>query len=242
MHFILPMKDIIGQALLDFQNNNYTEDITTYSSLDEEDVIPLPYLFRTFEEMPKIEQRALELCKGKVLDIGCGAGGHSLYLQAKELDCTALDISHGAISVCTSRGVQKTVQNNILNFSGTKFDTLLLLMNGIGIAGALEQLGVYLKHFESLLLPDGQILLDSSNIIYMFDQDEDGGYWIPDNGRYYGEVEFQMAYKNSFGERFKWLYVDFETLTRVCTVNGFDCELVMQGEHYDYLAKLALKS
>ncbi|WP_350287247.1 class I SAM-dependent methyltransferase [uncultured Croceitalea sp.] len=236
------MKDIIGQALLDFQNNNYTEDITTYSSLDEEDVIPLPYLFRTFEEMPKIEQRALELCKGKVLDIGCGAGGHSLYLQAKELDCTALDISHGAISVCTSRGVQKTVQNNILNFSGTKFDTLLLLMNGIGIAGALEQLGVYLKHFESLLLPDGQILLDSSNIIYMFDQDEDGGYWIPDNGRYYGEVEFQMAYKNSFGERFKWLYVDFETLTRVCTVNGFDCELVMQGEHYDYLAKLALKS
>lgn len=236
------MKDIIGQALLDFQNNNYTEDIATYSSLDDEDVIPVPYLFRTFEEMPKIEQRALRLCMGKVLDVGCGAGSHSLHLQKNGFDCTALDVSEGAIKVCTSRGLQKTIQDGILNFSGTKFDTLLLLMNGIGIAGTLKQLGNHLRHFESLLLPNGQILLDSSNIIYMFDQDEDGGYWIPDNGGYYGEVEFQMAYKNNKGDRFKWLYVDFDTLTRACSVNGFDCELVMEGEHYDYLAKLTLKS
>ena len=70
---------------MDYHHGNYTEDIKTYSSLDEEDVIPLPYLFRDFDEMPKLEQKALELAHGKVLDIGCGAGNHTLYLQPRDM-------------------------------------------------------------------------------------------------------------------------------------------------------------
>ena len=72
------MSDIFGNALLDYQNGHYTEDIITFSSLDEKDVIPLPYLFRDFDTMPLLEQKALELCNGEILDIGCGAGSHSL--------------------------------------------------------------------------------------------------------------------------------------------------------------------
>ncbi|UII75002.1 class I SAM-dependent methyltransferase [Flagellimonas sp. HMM57] len=234
------MEDIFGTALLDYQNKNYSEDIKTYSSLDEEDVIPLPYLFRSYNEMPLLEQKALRLAKGKVLDIGCGAGSHALHLQNKGLEVTALDTSKGAIEVCKERGVKTTVQNTILNYHESKFDTLLLLMNGIGLAGKLIALVEFLNHLKSLLLPNGQILLDSSDIIYMFDQDEDGGFWVPNNGEYYGEVCFTLEYKGHKGPPFNWLYIDFSTLKNACETNGFNCELVSQGKHYDYLARLSL--
>nr|WP_299174714.1 class I SAM-dependent methyltransferase [uncultured Allomuricauda sp.] len=235
------MADILGKALLDYHSGNYTEDIKTYSSLDEEDSLPLPYLFRSFKEMPILEQKALQITKGKVLDIGSGAGNHSLYLQNKGFDVTALDTSEGAIAVCNQRGLKSTVKSSILDFSQDKFDTLLLLMNGIGLAGKLSAIDGFLKHLKSLLLPKGQILLDSSDIIYMFEQDEDGGYWIPDNAQYYGEVQFQMEYKGQKSLPFPWLYLDFNTLKNACEANNLNCEIVISGEHYDYLAKLSIK-
>ena len=227
---------------MDYHLGNYSEDIKTFSSLDEEDVIPLPYLFRNFEQMPDLEQKALQMTKGKVLDIGCGAGSHTLHLQEEGLDVTALDSSVGAIEVCQKRGVSKTVHTNILDYKEEKFDTLLLLMNGIGLAGTLENLDTFLKHLTSLLKPNGQILLDSSDIIYMFDEDEDGGRWIPSNGKYYGEVTFVMEYKKQTTDTFPWLYLDFNTLQNACLANNLHCELVSLGPHYDYLAKLTLKS
>ncbi len=235
------MEVIFGNALLDYQAGQYSEDIKTFSSLDEEDYIPLPYLFRNFDEMPFLEQKALELAKGTVLDIGCGAGNHALYLQQKGFKVTALDNSKGAIQVCRERGVLKTVQSTVLAYSGIKFDTLLLLMNGIGLAGNLDDLGDFLGHLKSLLQPNGQVLLDSSDIIYMFNQDEDGGYWVPENGRYYGEVTFIMAYKEQKSKAFPWLYLDYNTLQNACLANNLNCELVVEGDHYDYLAKLTLQ-
>ena len=235
------MADVLGRAVMDYQQGNYTEDIKTFSSLDEEDVIPVPYLFREFKDMPKIEQKALKLAGGKVLDSGCGAGSHALYLQNKGLEVTALDNSEGCIAVTKERGVQKAVLSNILDYSEEPFDTLLLLMNGIGLAGTLGGLTAFLRHLASLLKQNGQILLDSSDIIYMFDEDEDGGYWIPDNGKYYGEVTFSMQYKDLKSEPFDWIYLDYNTLQNACWANGLECELIILGEHYDYLAKLTLK-
>lgn len=232
--------DIFGKAVLDFQNKKYSSDIKTYSSLDEEDLIPIPYLFRSFKEMPKLEQKALQLCSGSILDIGCGAGSHSLYLQEKGFDVTALDASEGAIAVCKLRGIKNTFCTDIYDFKGQKFDTLLLLMNGIGLAGKLNQLNVFFTHLKTLLNPNGQILLDSSDILYMFDEDEDGGYWIPDGIDYYGEVTFEMEYKNSKSKPFNWLYLDYNTLQRAALSNAFDCELIQEGEHFDFLAKLSL--
>lgn len=233
--------DVLGEALLDYQNGKYTEDIKTFSSLDEEDSIPLPYLFRDFNQMPKLEQKALELCKGRVLDIGAGAGSHSLFLQKKGLEVTALDSSPGAINVCEQRGIKKTIVAEILNYEKYSYDTLLLLMNGIGIVGSLDYLDSYLTHFKKLLSPNGQILLDSSDLIYMFDQEDDGGYWVPDNGTYYGQVQFQLSYKGEKGEPFHWLYIDFKTLKEHCEKVNFNCKLVSKGDHYDYLAKLTLR-
>ncbi len=233
------MKDLLGKAMLDYQKGLYAEDIETLSSLDEIDTLPLPYLFRSFNDMPPLEQKALGLCQGSILDIGCGAGSHSLYLQQKGFEVTALDMSKGAIETCRLRGVVNCVHTDILEFKSRKFDTILMLMNGIGLAGHLKNLGGLLEYLKSLLHSGGQILLDSSDIIYMFDEDDDGGRWVPDSGSYYGEVEFTMRYKDLKSEPFFWLYLDYRTLEHEASVCGLHCEMVKKGQHYDYLARLS---
>lgn len=232
--------DVFGDAVFDYQQGFYTEDIMTYSSLDEEDVIPLPYLFRDFKKMPVLEQKALALCKGSILDIGCGAGSHSLYLQKKGFTVTALDSSKGAIATARARGIESCIHSEIMNYEEGQFDTLLLLMNGIGLAGELKNLGEFLSHLKKLLKPNGQILLDSSDIIYMFEEDDDGGRWIPTQNEYYGEVTFKMRYKDKESAPFPWLYLDQNTLQRAANANHFNCDIVSLGEHFDYLARLTL--
>lgn len=234
-------KDILGAALLDFHNGNYTEDIITYSSLDEKDTLPLPYLFRTYAQMPELEKKALALCKGSILDIGCGAGSHPLYLQEQGFDVTCLDQSKGAIAVCKARGIKNLHEGSLLEADLGTFDTLLLLMNGIGIAGQLKHIDLIFNRLKSLLNQNGQILLDSSDIMYMFELDDDGGYWIPEDTPYYGEVRFTMEYKKQKSNEFSWLYLDFNTLQRAADFNGLSCELLFEGNHYEYLARLSLK-
>lgn len=234
------MKDLFGKAILDYQTNNAPEDLITETSISEEDEMSVAYLFRTFEEMPLIEQKALELAKGKVLDIGCGAGSHSLYLQnEKGLDVTSIDISANAIECCQLRGLKNAIEVDVLDLDSNtnKFDTILLLMNGTGIFGTLKKVPTFLQKLKSLLNPGGQILIDSSDIIYMFDEDEDGGKWIPSDN-YYGEVTFTVTYKNEKEASFEWLYLDYNTLQNAAFDNGLKCELIKEGEHFDYLARL----
>ena len=230
------MKDLFGKALLDYQNGNYTEDLITSTSISDEDELPLPYLFRSYKEMPKLEQKALQLAKGKVLDVGCGSGSHSLFLQSKGIDVKAIDISKGAIEVTKLRGVLNSELKDVLDETDT-FDTILLLMNGTGIFQELSQVLKYLKHLKSLLKPQGQILIDSSDITYMY-EDDDGGVWQNMNSDYYGELDYFLSYKSEDETPMKWLYLDFNTLLTACKAVGLQCDLVIEGEHYDYLARL----
>lgn len=231
--------DLFGDALTDYQNGAYTEDLITYSSLEQEDFLPLPHLFRSFNEMPFLEQQALKLCRGDVLDIGCGAGSHSLYLQEKGHQVTAIDSSAGAVYTCRKRGVRNVIHKDITDYSGTKFDTILLLMNGIGIARKISLLGPFMEHLKTLLNPGGQILTDSTDILYVFEE-EDGSYRIPANQDYYGEVVFTVEYKGVKDEPFPWFYIDFNLLRDMAENHGFNCKLVDSGDHFDYLARLSL--
>lgn len=230
--------DIIGSALLDYQTGKHCENIITYSSIGGNDQMDIPFLFRSYEEMPIIEQKALDLCKGNVLDIGCGAGSHALYLQKKNLTVKAIDISKGAIETCVLRGVKKAVVQNIWDIKNEKFDTILGLMNGVGISEKLDNLTSFLLHLKELLSSEGHILLDSSDVIYMYEE-EDRDAILKETEKYYGEVAFEMVYLGQFSKLIRWLFVDFSTLESHAQKAGLKCELIIQGYHYDFLVRLS---
>lgn len=225
----------MGKAIWDYFHQNSPEDIITESSVSEQDVLPVSYLFRNFAEMPPIEQKALELSKGKVLDVGAAAGSHSLYLQnEKQLDVTAIDISEKSIEVCKLRGVKNSVCRNLLNFNDGTFDTILLLMNGTGIFETIDRMDVYLKKLDQLLNPGGQLLIDGTDILYMFENPE--GIELPTD-HYYGEVEYYVSYKDEEDEPFKMLYLDYDNLKTSAEEIGFKVEKVIEDED-SYLARL----
>ena len=231
--------DVYGNAILDFYHGKEVK-LTTFSSIAGEDELPMNHLFRDYQEMPALEQMALKLSKGKILDLGCGTGSHSIYLEQQKLDVKAIDISIGAIEVCKLRGLQHASHQDFWELKNEKYDTILALMNGIGICGTLDRLKAFLSHLKSLLSPDGQILIDSSDLIYMF-EDEEGEIDIPSSETYYGEVEFYMEYNNQRSLKFNWLYVDYKTLEEYAAEVGFKCKLICEGAHYDYLVRLSLK-
>lgn len=237
------MKDLFGKAILDFQTNTSPEAIITETNISEADEMDVAYLFRNYKEMPNTEKKALQLCKGKILDVGCGAGSHSLYLQEEGFDVTSIDISENAIKACSLRGLKNLKVQNLLDLDSEsnhdKFDTILLLMNGTGIFETIDKTSKYLQKLKSLLTDGGQILIDSSDIIYMYDEDVDGSYSVPADN-YYGELTFTIHYKNQTEEDFSWLYLDYNTLQNACHENGLQCELVLEGNHFDYLAKLTV--
>jgi SAM-dependent methyltransferase len=224
---------------MDYWEEKPVGELWSHSSLGTSELVPVAHFFRDFHAMPDLEKNALELCRGKVLDIGCGAGSHCLFLQEAGLECTGLDLSADAVDVASRRGVKKTLCKDIFEVEVGDFDTLLLLMNGAGVAGTLQGLRKLLHHLSGLLAPGGQILLDSSDLIYMFEEDEDGGVWVPGNVAYYGEVTYRWEYKGQRGAEFPWLFADFETLKREAGMLGFEVTLVREGPHYDYLACLS---
>lgn len=233
------MKDLFGQAMWDYQHGQYTEDLKTETTISEEDDLPVSYLFRTFAQMPPLEQQALQLARGKVLDVGCGAGVHGLYLQNERgLEVHSIDLSPKAIEVCHLRGLRNAEVQDVWQAKG-QYDTILLLMNGAGMCGRLKQMGAFYTHLKTLLAEGGQILTDSSDLLYMFDQHPDGSYEVPLYFDYYGEVDYIVRYKGQEEAPFPWLYVDYNTLQNVAHAVGLDCELLAEGEHFDYLARLS---
>lgn len=228
------MKDLFGSAILDYQNGLNTEDLITATSISEEDILPISYLFRSYDEMPILEQKALDLCTGKVLDVGCGAGSHSLYLKQKGLIVKSIDISPKAIEVCKRRGLTNVACLDMIN-EEEKFDTIILLMNGSGVFRSLSQTPYFLNHLKNLLTTFGQILIDSSDISYMYEDHVN----VNELSHYYGELDYYITYKGA-SEVFPWMYLDYDNLNAIAKEVGLKCELVLQGEHYDFLAKLTV--
>ncbi len=227
------MPDIFGAAITDFFNGETNAEIIVSSEDFEDDAIPVSYLFRSYSEMPKIEQFALKNSKGKVLDVGCGAGSHGLYLQEKGLDVLGIDTSEGAITIALKRGLKNAEVRSFLDIEGT-FDTILLLMNGTGIIGALDAIPQFFEKLKTLLKPNGRVFIDSSDLIYLYD---DGS----EVEGYYGQLQYKLKYKDLEGDSFPWLFLDKENLAEEANIHGFNCDIVLEGAHYDYLAELTLQ-
>ena len=232
-------KDPMGCAIADFHKNGKASRLRVFSPMFDEDEIPVKTLFRSLDDMPAIEQEALRRASGCILDVGAGAGCHSLALQQMDKQVTAIDISPLAVATMRERGVENVLQQDFFTLDG-QYDTILMLMNGIGIVGTLERLPAFFMQVGNLLAPGGQLLCDSSDICYVF-EDEDGIIDLTGVEGYYGELTYQMQYKNVKGAPFPWLFVDPETLCEQAAAHGFSCDIIARGNHYDYLARIARK-
>ena len=230
----------MGQAIADYFKNGIAGRLRVFSPDFDEDEIPVETLFRELDEMPAIEQKALEMAHGRILDVGAGSGCHSLELQKMGKTVKAIDISELSVEVMKESGVEDADVQDFFKIKDEQFDTILMLMNGAGIAGSIERLPEFFAQIKAILAPGGQVLLDSSDIRYVF-EDEDGSLDIDLNGNYYGELEYQMQYKRIKGDTFPWLYIDFGTLRYHAEESGLEAELVQEGDHWDYLCKLTLK-
>ena len=241
MSLIKPDKDPMGQAISDYYRNGKARKLRVMSSMFDEDEIPVPTLFRTYAEMKAIEQKALDSVCGTILDVGAGSGCHALELQRRGYDVTAIDVSPLSVETMRARGVENARLVDFFDpaFAG-RYHTILMLMNGSGIIGSLDGMEAFFRRLDELLLPDGQVLMDSSDLRYVYEDEEGNMDWEPEWG-YYGEVDYQMQYGTVKGESFGWLYVDLDTLSRHASRCGYVAEVLCLGEHYDYLVRIRKK-
>jgi SAM-dependent methyltransferase len=226
--------DVFGNALQDQFNDNTAETLWLHNSYDEPEEMPVDIFFRTEEEMPDIELEAMDLCEGRVLDVGGGAGSHALILQERGFDVVAIDLSPSAVEIMQKRGVQQAVAGDIFSYSGEKFDTLLFLMNGIGLTGTVEGFKTFINHAKTLLNEGGQLLFDSSDITYLYEDTE------KPTDKYYGEVSYQYEYKGEKGEWFNWIYIDPQLLRQIARESGWECHLLFDDGQDQYLAEMRL--
>ncbi|MGL5317141.1 MAG: class I SAM-dependent methyltransferase [Bacteroidales bacterium] len=230
--------DAYGKGLIAWLNGDRNARFNVWSDIAETEKWDISIFFRDFVEMPEVEKEALKHCKGRILDVGAGAGSHALYLQEQNLDVVALDLSEGATEVMLKRGVKQVTTRNFFDFfSEDKFDTILMLMNGIGIVQKVKNLPNFFQKAKELLNTNGSIIVDSSNIIYMFEE-EDGSALIDLNADYYGEVTYRMDFGKMKGTKFDWLFIDFDTLSEYASRAGFSCTKIYEDEHYLFLAEL----
>jgi len=230
------MTDLPGKAIHDFHSRKKRHKLFVHDMFGPKVEMPVSYYFRNYNKMPELEQKALELCEGKILDIGAAAGSHALELQSRGFDITALEISPNACEVISDRGLNQVVCEDIFNFKNEKFDTLLLLMNGIGISSTVSGFKNFLKKSESLLTPGGRIIFDSCDISYMYEDVE-----MPEN-HYYGEVKCRYEYAQELTDWFQWLYLDQNTMRKIATKENWYSEIVFEDENNQYLAVLKKNS
>jgi SAM-dependent methyltransferase len=228
------MKDIFGQALLDFQHKSFDSPLLLHNEYGTPDSIPMERFFNDQGKFSALENFALEQVSGRILDIGAATGRHALYMQNLGHDITAMDISISCGVLLKEIGLKKIIVEDIFEFNGQEFDTILMLMNGIGLAGNIEGLERLLIHFKNILNPAGQLLVDSSDITYLYKDIP-----LPTN-KYFGELSFQYEYKNMMSDLIKWFYIDQKKLMSISNSTGWSCQVIFEDETGAYLARLQI--
>ncbi len=228
---------ILELALLDFfEGKKNCPELLIHNKFDVPDHMNPEVYYRDFSGMPDLEVFAMELCRGRVLDVGAGVGAHTKYLQDLEMDVTALEISKIECGIMSKMGIENIVNGNYFFYSDTeKYDTLLFLMNGIGLTGTVQGIKKLLDHARSLLRPDGILLFDSSDVAYLWKKEQ------LTEQPYYGEIEYRYQYGEQWGDWFHWLYIDADRMQKECALCGWDLQVVYEDETDHYLGRLSMR-
>ena len=229
------MQDVLGTAMHDYYFKNHPQKLWIHNNYGEPEEMPVRIYFRNENRMPKLEQMALQLCKGTVLDVGAGVGSHALALQGKGYEVTAIDISAKAVEVMKLRGVKTAINGDVFCYQNNQFGTILLMMNGIGFTGNTTKLRLFLLHAKTLINKGGQLLFDSSDVAYLYD------YKLPQRETYYGEISYQYDYKNERTDWFTWLYIDRYLLAEIAEEAGWKTEVLGEDNWDRFLVRLTLK-
>jgi 2-polyprenyl-3-methyl-5-hydroxy-6-metoxy-1,4-benzoquinol methylase len=231
-----------GLALADYYNGNLDSIITIIRDDGKKFQLPVEKFFNKYPNFTKIEKLALDLCFGDVLDIGAGTGRHSIVLQNKGINVFAIDIIPEAVDIMRKNGLTNIKCIDIYDFKGQKFDTLLLLMHGIGMTENITGLNHFLNHAHLLINPNGILVFDSLDVRVSCNH-EDLEYQKRNilMNRYFGEIHMQFEYKGLIGEPYIWLHIDPETLISESLKTGWNCEIIYKETSGDYLAKLTEK-
>jgi SAM-dependent methyltransferase len=189
--------------------------------------------------LPELERTALDLCRGRTLDLGAGAGRHALELQRRGLEVIAVDVSPEAVEVMRERGVTDARCGHLEGLVGERFDTIILLMHGIGLVGTLRGLAHFFDQAQLHLEENGRIIFDSADLGLVMPEHFDEGLedWRA-GGLYPGEVEYRLSYGGFEGDPYPWLFVDPLTLADLAQAADFRAEVVARGERGSYLARL----
>jgi SAM-dependent methyltransferase len=228
-----------GAAMWAFHQGERQATIVVYDDY-ERDEVPIAYFFREPAEFPPAERLALDLCRGRVLDVGAGAGCHSLALQARGLQVTAVEALPELVEILRDRGVRDARLTTWADLVARPYDTVLVLMNGFGLAETLSGLPRFLRKMRRLVRPDGQLIADSTDVRVRMDPEAGRtGSLARADGRYIGELHFQLEFAGRKGAPFAQLYVDSETLSRHAYETGWNTEIVSAPDEYGhYLARL----
>jgi len=225
--------DPMGKAIW----RHYFENAPCMISLSidglEEEPMNSAYFFRSESEMNDLEKHALNECKGRVLDVGAGAGCHALVLQEKGLEVLAVEQSPKACEVLIARGVRQVLNSDVMLLQQGGFDTILLLMNGFGIGRNEQGLVALLKHLKSLLAPGGKIIGDSTDIRYF--REESLEIDLSDSPPH--EVTFEVGV-DGITEHFAWIYPEEFLLEALAEEAGLKMNVIMYTDEFHFLCEL----
>jgi len=230
----------LGRALLDFHHGATSARIMVHTDIWVDEPTPVEEFYRPDDQpLPELERTALGLCRGRTLDLGAGAGRHALELQHRGFEVTAIDVAPEAVEVMRERGVTDARCGDFAAVKGERFDTIVLLMHGIGLVGTLEGLTSFFDGAQNHLDSDGRIIFDSADLgIVMPEQFEEGLAEWRSGGLYPGEVEYRLSYEKLEGEPYPWLFVDPVTLADHAQVAGLRSEVVARGARGSFLARV----